>query len=105
MNYILSLIIINLIITLLDYNYLKKNKQKISEINYLKQKFHLKIKQKNQKRNSILISIVNGFIISLVSNFVYYANIPYIISFPIAFLLLILLIIIFYHYILAKILK
>lgn len=103
MNVVLSIIITNFIITLLDYNLIKKNSKKISEIQYLNQKFKKNISSK--KKNSLIICLINGFIISLASNFIYYINIPFIISFPLSFLLILILITIFYNHLLIFFMK
>ncbi len=104
-SFLISLVVVNIIITFCDYYFVKRKAKKISEIEYLKIKHKKKISRKNNKRNSIIIAISNGFIISFVSNFVYYLRISYFVAFPLAFILLLSLIYIIYNYIIIRVIK
>ncbi len=105
LEFLTSLLVTNIIISFLDYHYIIKRSKKISELEYLKKKHKKKLTNKYRKRNSIIVAIANGLIISFVSNFVFYSKLNYFIAFSLSFLILLLLINIIYNYILIKFIK
>jgi len=98
----LIVFIITLIINMIKYK--NNNLDKIIELNYLLSKFNLKVKDINIKNHLLIISLIDGIIISLVVNLISYLKFNYLVRLAIGFALLVILIYIIYE-IYGKILK
>lgn len=97
---IIQFIILTLIIFLVDYIFINKHKLKnnetkkdkkpksIGEIDYLVAKFKLDVNKLNKENMIIWISLINSFIISVVSSVIFLMPLPMIWNMIIAFILL-----------------
>ncbi len=78
---------------LVDYLFLKNSKKfKIDEFKYLKKRFNYSKNFKETKTIKLTCSILNAAIMGIICAIILYCNFNYIISIPLAFILIILLI-------------